>query len=182
MLWHCSSNINIILSNVPLDIEIQLFHVRNVKNEQVWKRKKALLTWPKKRKGNRKVSPLHIQDWNPSAQKQKSCNSDLETTWHRILHEQLTAVSANNLTLEKQIHRSLNSSYPWHLCPSTLMLTTISISHLYPIFSSDMLLQMAREFKWLRWLPPKIAYNSPTVRSSWFLSPKARSLYKQPLW
>lgn len=36
--------------------------------------------------------------------------------------------------------------------------------------------------KRLKWLPPEIAYYSPTVRSSWFLSPKARSRYKQPLW
>lgn len=26
----------------------------------------AELTWPKKRKGSRKVSPRHIQDWKPS--------------------------------------------------------------------------------------------------------------------
>lgn len=28
----------------------------------------------------------------------------------------------------------------------------------------------------------KMPANAPTVRSSWFLSPKARSRYKQPLW
>lgn len=41
----------------------------------------------------------------------------------------------------------------------------------------DMMLQMTQTTEMV------IIKNSlPTVRSSWFLSPKARSLYKQPLW
>lgn len=37
-----------------------------------------VLTWPKKRNGKRKVKPLHIQDWNPSAETE-NLHSQLET-------------------------------------------------------------------------------------------------------
>lgn len=40
--------------------EVQRMHTCNDEKPTM------ILTWPKKRKGNRKVNPLHIQDWNPS--------------------------------------------------------------------------------------------------------------------
>lgn len=148
------------------------------------KRRKVWLTWPKKRNGKRKVRPLHIQDWNPS-ERHKTVTVTLgrhDTDYHTFV---LTPSSPHNNTTSKVVWEvnspGLYSNYSRHLCGSTLMLTAASISHLYPIFP-DMALQMAQEFKRLKWLAPEIAYNVPTVRSSWFLSPRARSLYKQPLW
>lgn len=126
------------------------------------------LTWPKKRNGKRKVRPLHIQDWNPSADTQKSCNSDL--------HKPSALSDIKDRLSRKSTEAFLKLL--WYLRGSTLMLTTVSISPLpYFFFSSppDVALQMAQEFKPMKWLPPRIAYNSPTVRSSWFLSPRARS-------
>lgn len=35
--------------------------------KHTWKKKVAWLTWPKNKNGRRKVKPLHIQDWKPSA-------------------------------------------------------------------------------------------------------------------
>lgn len=32
----------------------------------------TVLTWPKKRKGRRNVSPFHIQDWNPSKNRKQA--------------------------------------------------------------------------------------------------------------
>lgn len=49
-----------------------------------------------------------------------------------------------------------------------------------PFIVPDSLLQMVQQFKCLPTTHTRA--NAPTVRSSWFLSPKARSRYKQPLW
>lgn len=47
---------------------------------------------------------------------------------------------------------------------------------------SHILMRTRDGFRWLDGIPANTAESSPTVRSSWFLSPRARSLYKQPLW
>lgn len=140
-------------------------------------RKTWKLTWPKNRKGKRNVSPLHIQDWNPSAETEKQLLVRFCFFWSA-----LTPISLlNSLTFEMfeeadLCHRC--SSVLGHLWPCTLMLTTAPISHPSPHFPHpDMMLQMTQTTEMV------IIKNSlPTVRSSWFLSPKARSLYKQPLW
>lgn len=70
-------------------------------------RKTWKLTWPKNRKGKRNVSPLHIQDWNPSAETEKqslvmfcffgvlSLRFHCSTAWRlRCLRKQICVIGA----------------------------------------------------------------------------------------
>lgn len=141
-------------------------------------RKTWKLTWPKNRKGKRNVSPLHIQDWNPSAETEKQslvmfCFVLLECSHSDFTAQQLDVWDVWGSRSVSSVLQRVGTSVTLHAdvnnCP-----------HLspFPHFPHpDMMLQMTQTTEMV------IIKNSlPTVRSSWFLSPKARSLYKQPLW
>lgn len=118
-------------------------------------RKTWKLTWPKNRKGKRNVSPLHIQDWNPSAETEKQSLVMFCFFWST-----LTPISLlNSLTFEMfeeadLCHRC--SSVLGHLWPCTLILTTAPISHPSPISPTQT--WCCRWLKQLKWLSSKIAY------------------------
>lgn len=126
------------------------------------------------------------ETWVPSTSKieiplQRQKNSHL-SCFVLFYWSALTLISLlNSLTFEMfeeadLCHRC--SSVLGHLWPCTLMLTTAPHLSPFPHFPHpDVMLQMTQTTEMV------IIKNSlPTVRSSWFLSPKARSLYKQPLW
>lgn len=79
------------------------------------------LTWPKKRNGKRNVSPLHIQDWNPSAET-PNITVTFGTTSHRILPKWLCTTVCDCITDVRQ-----HSNESSHLCSSALMFTTFTL-------------------------------------------------------
>lgn len=136
------------------------------------------LTWPKKRKGKRKVRPLHIQDWNPSAETQKNFINDLGTPWHTIQHKWSLllrclirgGVRSKSTEAFLKLRTAVQHQTNVNTCPH---LSTL------PYFSRHCVADGSR----VQAIKMTTTENSlPTVRSSWFLSPKARSRYKQPLW
>lgn len=138
-------------------------------------RKTWKLTWPKNRKGKRNVSPLHIQDWNPSAETEKQslvmfCFVFLECSHSDFTAQQLDVWGSRSVSsVLQRVGTSVTLHADVNNCP-----------HLSPLPHfphPDMMLQMTQTTEMVL-----IKNSSPTVRSSWFLSPKARSLYKQPLW
>lgn len=118
-------------------------------------RKTWKLTWPKNRKGKRNVSPLHIQDWNPSAETEKQ--SLVMFCFFGVLSLRFHCSTAWRLRrLRKQICVIVCSSVLGHLWPCTLMLTTAPISHPSPISPTQT--WCCRWLKQLKWLSSKIAY------------------------
>lgn len=141
-------------------------------------RKTWKLTWPKNRKGKRNVSPLHIQDWNPSAETEKQSHSHVLFCFVGVLSLWFHCSTAWRLRcLRKQIC-VIGAPACWDIC--TLHADVNNCPHLSPFPPiSPTQTWCCRWLKQLKWF---IKNSLPTVRSSWFLSPKARSLYKQPLW
>lgn len=141
-------------------------------------RKTWKLTWPKNRKGKRNVSPLHIQDWNPSAETKKQslvmfCFVLLECSHSDFTAQQLDVWDVWGSRSVSLVLQRVGTSVTLHAvvnnCPHLSPFPPISPTQTW----------CCRWPKQLKWF---IKNSLPTVRSSWFLSPKARSLYKQPLW
>lgn len=116
----------------------------------------------KKRKAS--IPPSAQRMLTTHASKKDLCKMDLQG-----FRQDDYSVAANLVNSFQHLLKSCDADWQLEFSP---------LPHL--LSQTDSLLQMVQQ---LKCLPTTHTHaNAPTVRSSWFLSPKARSRYKQPLW
>lgn len=113
------------------------------------------LTWPKNRKGKRNVSPLHIHDWNPSAETKRS-----DRTQHKWLLCSYSGLFAQHFDITHVSRSECVSSVLQCVATSLTLHTDVSnCLHLSPLpyFFSPPQTRCCRWPKRLKWLS-KTAY------------------------